>query len=152
MEKIRPEFNKGDKITLNTGFGDVGEFQRWEGDKAVWKYWDGSIYKTPYQEYNITLYKPPNKDVPVDKGQAVVPDEFAIIKQIWRRAYLDSEEDHVKILKEYTKFHIAQERTKAYNEAVIDCIEVMSNIIDNTTVVSPHWKGYFINQLENLKL
>lgn len=44
------------------------------------------------------------------------PEELAIIKNIWRRAYLDSEEDHVKILKEYGQQIASNERTKAIQE------------------------------------
>lgn len=54
--KQKPYFKVGDVISLNTGYScDVGEFQCWEDDKAVWKHESGSVYKTPYTMYNITL-------------------------------------------------------------------------------------------------
>lgn len=53
---MKTEFKKGDKITLNTGYGcDVGIFIRMEGDNVVWKDKDGDLYKSPIAEYKITL-------------------------------------------------------------------------------------------------
>lgn len=36
-----------------------------------------------------------------DKTAEAISHELAIIRNIWRRAYLDTEEGHVKILKDY---------------------------------------------------
>lgn len=55
-DKIKPIFENGDMITLNTGYPcDAGKFLRWEDDKAVWEDEFGKVYKSPYTMYDITL-------------------------------------------------------------------------------------------------
>lgn len=57
------------------------------------------------------------------------PWELQIIKNIWRRAYLDSEEDHVKILKEYGEKIASQERSKAIQECIDTLLKLDTKIL-----------------------
>lgn len=59
----------------------------------------------------------PTKNQDIEQTAEEVPWELKIIRQLWKRAYLDSEEDHIKILKEYGE-KIASLRTKQLQERI----------------------------------
>jgi len=56
--RLQPEFKKGDKITLNTGYNcDIGFVIADYGNVVFWEHRDGSRYCSPRETYKITLQK-----------------------------------------------------------------------------------------------
>lgn len=101
------------------------EYCRWARDEMNWKYCpDCGLPTDPLSAFKKVEIPPsqPSEQKPPE-GEEPKPWELQIIKNIWRRAYLDSEEDHVKILKDYGQ--------QARNEAIQECIELVIERIRN---------------------
>lgn len=98
----------------------------------------------------VSLSSTPDTVEPTAK-EGEQPWELQIIKNIWRRAYLDSEEDHVKILKEYGEKIASQERSKAIQEALnLPKIKIAENNWDGVKFRPTNEEYIAVKDLEKL--
>lgn len=83
----------------------------------------------------------PPKTVSPSEDKTAEPSERNIIKRIWQRAYLDSEEDHVKILKEYGNLR--------WNKAIQEAVQC---VFKNGFTDNENQTEFLISELNKLKV